>query len=525
MTRTNSSILIIGGGTAGWLTAAFLARRLGTGRPGGVAITLVESPNVPSVGVGEGTLPSLRLTLATLGVDEAEFMRDCDATFKQGIHFSGWTHDAAGAPQEYFHPFNSPRQMGGIELAPYWLMGCADDAAPYAAAVTPQYDAYRMQRAPKRLADAPFSGPLNYAYHLDVHKLADFLKRYATGLGVTHRLDHVRTVEQTPDGTIAAVTAEQAGRLEADLYIDCTGFRGRLIGEALGEDLKPVSDTLFCDRAVALQVPYGTPDHPLRSVTVSTAHEAGWTWDIGLTGRRGVGYVYSSAHAGEDEAVATLKRYIGPDAEALEPRHLTMTTGYRPVQWKANCVAVGLSAGFLEPLESTGILFIEAAAHLIADLWPSAGSFAPAARQFNRAMSARMSAAVDFLKLHYCLNNREDTAFWRDNRAAAGIPDSLAEKLELWRYKLPGQYDLDTVHESFRHINYAYILLGMGAGPDLRAETARHPHTLEAKREFARIREAARRAVDALPDHRALIEAIRTQGFAQTTPQSMGGAA
>ena len=523
MTGTNTSILIVGGGTAGWLTAAFLARRLGTDRPGGVRITLIESPQVPTVGVGEGTLPSLRLTLATLGVDEAEFMRACDATFKQGIHFSNWTQDDGGAAQEYFHPFNSPRQMGGIELAPYWLTGCAPQGQPYAAAVTPQYHVYRTGRAPKRHSDAPFSGPLNYAYHLDVHRLAGFLKTWATGLGVHHVTDHLTTVSRNENSSIAWLDCEASGRFTADLFIDCTGFRARLIGQAMDEPLTPVAKTLFCDKAVAIQVPYETPDHPIRSVTLSTAHEAGWTWDIGLSARRGIGHVYSSAYQTPDEAEAALRAHIGPAADALEPRHLDMKTGWRRVQWSKNCVAVGLSAGFLEPLESTGILLIETAAHLIADLLPRTGSLEPAARQFNRAMTERFQSAIDFLKLHYCLSNRRDSAFWIDNTHPDSIPDSLREKLELWRHKLPSEYDLTSVHESFRHINYAYILLGMGAGPDLSQDRARHPYEAEAKREFKRIQEAANRAVEALPDHRELIEILQTRSFGED--MRMGGAA
>ena len=526
MNQTCNSILILGGGSAGWLTAAFLARRLGTDRPGGPGITLVESPNVATVGVGEGTLPSLRLTLAMLGVDEAAFMRACDATFKQGIHFAGWSHAPDGTPDSYFHPFNSPRQMGGIDLAPYWALGAAGEGQAYSAAITPQHAVYSARKAPKRLEDAPFSGPLNYAYHIDVHRFGDFLKAYALGLGVQHVQDHVTAVDLDETGNIGGLDCAGQGRLTADLYVDCTGFKARLIGEALGEALQPVSDVLFCDRAVAIQVPWQTPDAPLPSATISTAQEAGWTWDIGLRQRRGVGHVWSSAHTDAEAAETTLRRHIGQDADDLPARHLTMITGYRRRQWIGNCVAVGLSAGFLEPLESTGILLIEAAAHLIADNLPRRGDFAPAARHFNTAMTERFGCAVDFLKLHYALSNRRDTPFWRDNADPASWPDSLSDKLERWQVRLPNSYDLSSSHDSFRHINYAYVLIGMGAAPDLSGDGARYPFAREAAAEFARIREATARAMAALPDHRTLVESLQTHTIGANAPHaaSMGGA-
>ncbi|OLF74143.1 tryptophan halogenase [Maricaulis sp. W15] len=526
MNQTCNSILILGGGSAGWLTAAYLARRLGSGRPDGPTITLVESPNVPSVGVGEGTLPSLRLTLATLGVDEAAFMRASEATFKQGIHFSGWSQSPDGSPASYFHPFNSPRQMGGIDLVPYWSLGAAGKGDSYTRAITPQHDVYTAMKAPKRLEDAPFSGPLNYAYHLDVHRFGEFLKAYALGLGVKHVSDHITAVERAETGDIAGLDGEASGRLTADLYVDCSGFKARLIGDALGEPLVPVGDSLFCDRAVAIQVPWDRPDAPLPSATISTAHEAGWTWDIGLRQRRGVGYVWSSAHSDADAAETILRRYVGQDADDHPVRHLTMTTGFRRRQWVGNCVAVGLSAGFLEPLESTGILLIEAAAHLIADNLPRRGDFAPAARHFNSAMGQRFTCAVDFLKLHYALSNRRDTAFWRDNADPASWPLSLRDKLDRWQVRLPNAHDLDSAHDSFRHINYAYVLIGMGAAPDLAGDRARYPFLSEATAEFGRIKDATGRAMAALPDHRALVEGLQTHRFGAAAPRtaSMGGA-
>ena len=511
MTEARDRIAIIGGGTAGWLTACFLARKFASARPDGVKITLIESPVIPPIGVGEGTLPSLRLTLATIGIDETDFIRATGATFKQGIHFADWSRPG----QSYFHPFNSPHPMGGVGLSPYWALGDAPGGLSYADAVTTQADVYRARLAPKRLSDAPYSGPMNYAYHLDVHRLAEFLQTIGKQLGVEHRIDHVDSVDRLETGDIAAVNCRETGRVEADLFIDCTGFAGRLIEKEMGSEFAGISDTLFCDRAVAVPVSYDTPDAPLPSTTISTAQENGWTWDIALQDRRGVGYVYSSAHTDEARAETVLRNYLGDAATQAEPRHLKMRTGYRTRQWSGNCVAVGLSAGFLEPLESTGILLVEAAAHLIGDLFPRQGPLAPVARQFNRAMTERYRCAIDFIKMHFYLSARRDTQFWQDNTRAESVPDSLAEKLELWRYRMPSEYDLTSVHESFRHINYEYVLLGMGHVPALADQGVTHEYRAQAQREFATIRQASQRAVAALPDHRALVSELKTRRFGQ----------
>lgn len=518
MAGTRDKIIIVGGGTAGWLTAAYLARRLGTRQAGGVAITLIESPVIPTIGVGEGTLPSLRLTLATIGVDEADFMRNSDAAFKQGIRFRNWCESAGSNPHEYFHPFNSPRALGGHALAPYWALNREALPCDYADAVTPQIAMVTQNRAPKRLTDQSYSGPMNYAYHLDVHKFAAYLTRVATALGVEHVVDHVEHAVQDGRGEISSLRCRETGSHTADLFVDCTGFGGRLIEKELGTELTEISGTLFCDRATAVQVPYETPDAPLASATVSTAQDNGWTWDIALPTRRGVGYVWSSAHTDEVHAEKVLEDYLGAMPSGASARHLKMRTGYRKTQWKGNCIAVGLSAGFLEPLESTGILLVEAAATLIADWFPRRGRLEPVAKAFNRAMTERYENAIDFIKMHFHLSDRDDTDFWRDNRRSGTAPDSLREKLEAWQFRLPTQYDMCTVHESFRHINYEYILMGMGRVPGLADQAAAFPHHAAALREFQAIRTAATRAAEALPDHRALINQVQTASFAAQRP-------
>ena len=503
-------VLIVGGGTAGWLTATFLARALGTASGQGVRVTLVESSQIGIIGVGEGTFPSLKGTLATVGIDEARFLRESTATFKQGIKFVHWVRPPGGAgPDHYFHPFSLPSQRsGGPELLPYWLLGAAGPGAAFAQVATMQKRVADASHGPKRFTDADFLGPLNYAYHFDAARFAALLCEHGKSLGVNHVLANVERVELDESGAIAGVVTRERGTLQADLYVDCSGFRAALIGGALGSPFRNINDILFVDRAVAMQVPYQRPDAPIASYTISTAHEAGWTWDIGLHGRRGIGYVYSSRYTDDARAEQVLRSYIGPACEGLNPRFLKLNVGYREDQWVRNCVAVGLSAGFLEPLESSGIGLIEMAAYLIAYLFPFNGDMAPAAKLFNQLMKARFERIVDFIKMHYCLTRRTDTRFWIDNADPRTVPDSLQEKLAMWRCRPPHRLDFVTDLEMYLPSSWQFVLYGMEFRTDLVAMRACYPRFEEAQREFQMIRQVSERALADLPPHRALVEHV-----------------
>jgi tryptophan halogenase len=500
-------VLIVGGGTAGWLTAAFLAKTLGAGAAGGVRITLMESPEIGIIGVGEGTFPSIRGTLAAIGLDEARFVRECQATFKQGIRFDHWVR-ARGAPgaDHYFHPFSRPSQrQGGPELLPYWLRGLAGEGVPFAQAATMQKRVADAAHAPKRFTDADYLGPMNYAYHFDAACFAKLLAEHGRSLGVRHVLGTVEQVLLDDEGAIASVHTREQGALTADLYIDCTGFRATLIGEALGSSLKPLDDVLFVDRALTIQVPYPAADTPIPSYTISTAHEAGWTWDIGLQQRRGVGYVYSSRHTSAERAEAVLRQYIGPAAEGLSARALTLKVGYRETQWIKNCVAVGLSGGFLEPLEASGIGMIETAAYLIGFLFPFNGQCAPVADTFNHLMRERYARVADFIKMHYCLTQRSDSSFWTDNADPASIPASLQARLAMWRARPPHRLDFISDLEMYPVTSWQYVLYGMEFDSHLHASATDPARHAEAAREFQTIGELSGRALADLPSHRALV--------------------
>lgn len=507
------SILIAGGGTAGWLTACYLAKALGGQREDTPRITVIESPDVPTIGVGEGTFPTIRSTLQTLGIDEASFLRETTATYKQGIKFVDWVETpASGQHSHYLHPFDAPYWSEGGGLLPYWLLQDEKTRPPFAEAVTFQPRVADADRAPKRPYEGNFSGPLNFAYHFDAIKFAKLLERRAVELGVTHLTSTIREVALTMDGAIDHIVSPEHGRLEADLYIDCTGFHAELIGKAMGEPMRSVRPYLFADRAVTCNVPYASPRSPIHSYTVATAHEAGWTWDIGLSGRRGVGYVYSSDHSSDDRAETILRGYIGDHVGDLGTRLIRFDPGYRDRQWVRNCVAIGLSAGFFEPLEATGIVMIEAAASMLADFFPHTGAIDASAPLFNGLMKQRCERITNFLKLHYCLTRRSEP-FWRDNTRSETIPAELQTLLAMWLHRPPSRFDFLTDVETFAYFNYQYILYGMGFKTDISAARGSYPDTEGARKIFEKIRGFGEHAVKDLPSHRDLIEQIYAHGF------------
>lgn len=504
-------LLIVGGGAAGWITACYLAKMLSADRPGGVRIRLVESEEIGIIGVGEGTFPSIRKTLSQIGLDENLLIRETNATFKQGIRFDGWIGAGTASQDSYFHPFQVAQQHSGMDLLPYWLLGLAGNVK-WEDASSVQKRVVKARRGPKLPSHPQYAAPLNYAYHFDAVQLAALLRRHAIAAGVERIVDTVESVSLAEDGAIASVQCRQSGALTADLYVDCTGFRAELIGKALGSSFKSYRDQLFCNRAVAIQVP-SEPSAPIASCTISTAQSAGWIWEIGLQDRRGLGYVYSSDHTTESCAEEALRAYIGPSADRLPARHLRFEAGFRPVQWIRNCVAIGLSAGFIEPLEATGIGFAEIAALILANLFPWGGQCELAAKQFNEQMAKRYEHVIDFIKLHYCLNRRADSDFWSDNRSAASMSDGLTERLERWRHRPPSFLDVDMNHDIFTEHNWQYVLYGMGFRSDISDRSGALRYSADAAAEFADIQQQGNYALTVMPSHRSLVEQARTRGF------------
>lgn len=509
-------IVIVGGGSAGWLTAGLLAaeHRPAPGSPG-LHITLVESPDVAPIGVGEGTWPSMRDTLRRIGVSESDFFRECDASFKQGSRFNRW---ATGADDDYyFHPFVLPQGYDEVNLPEQWLAQHPD--VPFADLVCYQPHLCARGKAPKQAATPEFAAVANYGYHLDAGKFGTFLRKHCLeNLGVHHLSDHVVGIDAAANGDIAALRTQHHGAVEGDLFIDCSGLRALLLGQHYQVDFLSQKHVLYNDSALAVQIPYPDAHAPIASQTSSTAQSAGWIWDIGLPTRRGVGHVYSGAHIGDDQAEAQLRAYIvatGGPADIAPPRKLSFEPGYRARFWHRNCVAIGLSAGFIEPLEASALALVEMSASMLSDDMPATrDEMAIVAKRFNEHFTYRWERVIDFLKLHYVLSARRDSAYWRDNTAPAALPERLGELLTLWRHRAPSRSDFNRIEEVFPWASYQYILYGMGHTTDF---TRKRPHeAAPADGYFRQAAELTRKMLGALPGNRELIEHIKRHGLRTT---------
>jgi flavin-dependent dehydrogenase len=510
MTTPIQSVVVVGGGTAGWITAARIAARHNT-RAGGVRVTLIESPTIPTIGVGEGTWPTMRNTLRKIGIGETQFIRECDAAFKQGAKFARWV--TGEAHDFYYHPLMLPQGFTKIGLAPYWHRDSRGRS--FSSAVCFQEAVCEQGLAPKMITTPEYAGVANYAYHLNAGKFAELLRRHSIEqLGVRHVFDDVTAVNAAANGDIASVTTAAHGAIAGDLFVDCTGFSALLIGKHFGVPFIDRSNILFVDNALAVQVPYDHPDAPIACHTISTAQAAGWIWDIGLQSRRGVGYVYSSRHTDHDKALATLRDYVGPGMDDLTVRRIPIRSGHRSTFWCNNCVAVGLSAGFLEPLEASALVLVELSAEMISEQLPPCREVMDVlAKRFNQTFTYRWDRIIDFLKLHYMLSQRTDDAFWRDNRDPASIPASLAEQLDLWRYCPPGNHDFTSNNEVFPAASYQYVLYGMGFRTDIRF--VEHTLTQEelAREQFQQNNRAIVQALATLPEHRELLQKVQQYGL------------
>ncbi|HEY7638627.1 MAG TPA: tryptophan halogenase family protein [Steroidobacteraceae bacterium] len=507
-------VVIAGGGSAGWLTAGVIAADHCAAADSGLQVTVIESPDVGPIGVGEGTWPTMRDTLRRIGVSESDFLRECDASFKQGSRFNGWRdgHD----DDYYFHPFVVPQGYTETNLVAGWLQRHAD--VPFADLVSFQPHLCVQNKAPKQAATPEYAAVANYAYHLDAGKFGMFLRKHCTErLGARLVLDHVVGIQSHPNGDIAALQTRSQGPLAADLFVDCTGLQSLLLGRHYETPFVSQKHVLFNDSALALQVPYSDGNSPIASQTVSTAQSSGWIWDIGLPTRRGIGHVYSSAHTCDDQAEAELRSYVervaGP-ANGGTARKLTFEPGYRRHFWHRNCVAIGLSAGFIEPLEASALALVELSAAMLSDQMPATREEMDiVARRFNDSFTYRWERVIDFLKLHYVLSRRRSSAFWRDNVDAATVPDRLRDLLVLWRHQPPSRYDLHRIEEVFPSASYQYVLYGMGFRPEPAVSVRRCDDGERADAFFRDTAALTGKMLAALPSNRELITHIRRHGL------------
>jgi tryptophan halogenase len=456
MKRTAQPIqqfVIVGGGTAGWIAAATLAN-IFKGKD--VAIKLIESAEIGIIGVGEATIPPFLATLHSLGLDEAEFIKATQGSFKLGIRFEDW-HQLG---EHYFHPFGTlGRSIDGHEFFQCWLKAQAEgDNTPLMAhspeSVLSDHGKFFL---PHKAMGTALAGT-HYALHLDSTLVGQYLRTFAEKLGVVRVEGHVESVQQTPEGDIAAVVLKDGQRIDGEFFIDCSGFRGLLIEQALHTGYDDWSAYLPCNRAVTVQTKNIAAPTPY---TTSTAKEAGWIWRIPLQHRTGNGYVFCDKFCSDEEATATLLAAVEGE-QITAPRIIPFVTGIRKQAWNRNCLALGLAQGFLEPLESTAIHLVSKTLALFVRMFPDRNCNPVLRTEFNRRVRADYEEIRDFLVLHYCTTERNDSPFWRWCQTEMTVAPSLQRKLEFFRAAgglIPGTEEL------FQPTSWYAVFAGMGQMP------------------------------------------------------------
>ncbi|MEU5302981.1 tryptophan halogenase family protein [Streptomyces noursei] len=504
-----SSVVIVGGGTSGWMTAAYLRAALGAS----VNVTVIESKRIKTIGVGEATFSTVRHFFDYLGLSENDWMPKCNATYKLGIRFENWR--AKG--HYFYHPFERLRVVDGFPLTEWWLNKKPSDRFDQDVFLMSEIcDTMRSPRYldgtlfeqdfvehggsmdPERSTLSEQATQFPYAYQFDASLLADFLTEYATTRGARHIEDDVVEVVRDERGWISHLKTREHGELAGDLFVDCTGFAGLLLNKTLGEPFVSYQNTLPNDSAVALRVPHDAERTRLRPCTTATAQEAGWIWTIPLFERIGTGYVYASDYTTPEEAERTLREFVGPQAADVEANHIRMRIGRSRHSWVNNCVAIGLSSGFVEPLESTGIFFIQQGIEELVKHFPDAKWDPKLRDSYNRVVANTMDGVREFLVLHYRTAARNDNAYWRDAKTRE-LPDGLAARLEAWQSKLPTEETVFPHYHGFEPYSYHAMLLGLG-GLDVKpAPVLAHMDDSRAAQEIQRLKDQARDIAKRLP--------------------------
>jgi glycine/D-amino acid oxidase-like deaminating enzyme len=513
------NVVVVGGGTAGWMTATYLQAAFGDR----VSITLVESEQVSTIGVGEATFSTIRHFFDYLNLREHEWMPACGATYKLGIRFENWRKEG----HAFYHPFERLRTVDGFPLSEWWLGYGRTEHADQEIFLVPAL--CEAMRSPRLLNGRMFEHvtigaersavgrttlseqitQFPYAYHFDATLLAHFLRDLGVRRGVRHVLDEVERAFLDDRGWISHLLTSRNGELRGDLYIDCTGFRGLLVNQLLGEPFESYQEYLPNDRAVALRVPSDQRTKGISPYTTATAMNAGWIWTIPLFHRDGMGYVYSSAYSEPEEAERVLRDFIGPEARELEANHLRMRVGRNRNSWVKNCVAIGLSSGFVEPLESTGIFFIQHGIEQLVKHFPANGWDEGLVTSYNRLIARCLDGVREFLFLHYYAAGREDNDYWKDGKNRP-LPAGLEERIEAWETRLPDSETVWPYYHGFEPYSYTAMLLGLGG-----LETPPRPvlkviDPTAALQELLALRAEANNLVDKLPSHYDYIASLHS---------------
>jgi len=477
------------------MSACSLAKLLGPL----VSVTLVESEDIGIVGVGEATLPHIRGFVERLGIDEAAFMQATHATYKLGIDFQ----DFGRIGESYVHPFGTfGEEVAGVPFHHYWLelqrQGMTEPIGHYSLAVT----AALANKFRPPTTDGSLNSTYGYAYQFDATLFGPFLREHGQTLGVERVEGKVVEVRQDPEsGDVTALVLESGRELEGDLFIDCSGFRSLLLGDTLGEEWEDWSPWLPCDRAAAMPCEHVSEE--ISPFTTAAAMPAGWRWRIPLQHRIGNGYVFSSAFVSEDEACEAI-RSAAEGERVAEPRVLRFRAGRRKASWQKNVIAVGLSSGFLEPLESTSIYLSQMAITYLIELFPIGGQIDPRDRdEFNRLVDMEYDRVRDFLILHFHATTRDDSEFWNHVRTMA-VPDTLAEKMELWRQAGRIEKYSDGL---FYDASWIAVYIGQGVLPERHDPRTRLPDPAQVARAMGGLRGRIASEVAAMPGHREFLTA------------------
>lgn len=454
--RTPPNVVVLGGGSAGWITACLIHHAWG--QRGG-RVTVVESPEIGIIGVGEGSTPQLKAFFDLLGIVESDWMPTCDATYKLGIRFTGWSERAGF--ESYFHPFPGPVDL---HSEPGFLHACALHRRGVEAPAHPDGWFLSSELATRAAAPQPaenFPFAPSYGYHFDAYKLGAFLREWATARGVVHR--EARIAEIDHDGeTVRALVGEDGTRFEGDIFVDCSGFRALIAQGALGGEFLSFGENLFNDRAVVMSTP--RPADAITPQTEAVAMRAGWRWSIPLTTRTGNGYVYSSRHISDEDAEAELRAACGSEADA---RVLHMRVGRMAESWRGNCLAAGLAQGFIEPLEATALHIAIATAMEFVNACERGGYGRGERDAFNAAIAARYEGIRDYIVAHYRLNQRSDTGYWRDNAANNALSDELKSMMTAWFTHRDMAEANRTAHaiEAYSNASWHCLFAGYGTFP------------------------------------------------------------
>jgi flavin-dependent dehydrogenase len=513
-------LIIVGGGSAGWMTAAYLSKAFDHG----VDIQLVESSSIHTIGVGEATFSTIRLFFDFLGLEEEDWMCHCNASYKLAIKFVDWNAER----RHFYHPFQRFGSVEGTSMIQWWLKlnssiapfdySCFSVPAICDALKSPRFrdghifdskvDGYLSSSDPDKallLEELKIQYP--YAYHFDASLIAKFMAGYAQRRGVRQIIDDVLEVKLTETGFIQGIRTANHGLIEGDLFIDCTGFRGMLINETLKEPFISYTKSLPNDRAIALQLPSDPDTEGIQPYTTATALSSGWVWNIPLFHRIGTGYVYCSTFQSSESAEQEFRQHLGGRSNGCPARHIKMRIGRNRNSWVKNCVAIGLSSGFVEPLESTGLFFIQHGIEQLATHFPRYTFDEANIKSYNQAVADVMDGVREFLTLHYVASTRSDTSFWKATKTDLEMPAELAERMKLWKYYLPTNRTINPRYHGFEAYSYCVMLLGLGYRPESSLPSLNYRNSSRALTAFDAICQESRRLVQSLPPlHNYLVE-------------------